>query len=329
VPALTPAALRKQIAAGSLGPLYVLVGEDDAEKTAVAAEFAEMIDEGLRAFNMDRLYGADADVNDLLQAAATLPMMAPRRLVIVLEAEKFLIPKRESKAARLRQGSGEARRSAEGAEAAEEDQEQLEAFLANPPDHATVVFVCGPLDQRRRVVKRLLEQAQVVNCGMIGDEADAERWVKTRAAGMGAPLDAGAVRALVRRTGLDLVRLRAGLERVALFAMGQATITGDDVRQAVPAAPEAQADFGIANAISRNDAAEALHELHLALDAGAPPYFVLGQLRSAAERLPPRWLRGGIEAVFRTDVALKSSGGEPRVLLERLVVELCEPRRRT
>lgn len=288
----------------------MLVGEDDVEKAAVAGEFAEMVDEGLRAFNVDRLYGAEADVDDLVQAAATLPMMAPRRLVIVFEAEGLLLPpKRESKAA-------------------EEDQERIEAFISDPPPHATVVFVCGPLDLRRRVVKQLMQEAQVVDCGTIGDEADAERWVKARAAGVGAPLDAGAVRALVRRTGLDLVRLRAGLERLALYAMGQPSVTAEDVRQAVPAAPEAQAEFGIANAISRNNAADALHELHLALDAGAPPYFVLGQLRSAAERLPPPRLRSGIEAVFRTDLALKSSGGEPRVLLERLVVELCETRRR-
>ena len=32
---------------------------------------------------------------------------------------------------------------------------------------------------------------------------------------------------------------------------------------------------------------------------------------------------GAIEAVFRTDLTLKRSGGDPRVLLERLVVELC------
>jgi DNA polymerase-3 subunit delta len=304
VPALSTAALRKQIASGSIGPLYVLVGEDDAEKSAVAAEFADTIDEGLRAFNMDRLYGDDADVDDLLNTAATLPMMAPRRLVVVIGAEQLLIPKRESKAA-------------------EKGQERLEAFFADPPDHATVVFVCGGLDLRRRVIKQLLQAAQVVDCGTIGDAADAERWVRARASSMNAPLDAGAVRALVRRAGLDLVPLRGGLERLALYAMGQSTITADDVRQAVPAAPEAQADFGVANAISRNDAAEALHELHLALDAGAPPYFVLGQLRTAAERLPATRVRNGIEAVFRTDLALKTSGGEPRVLLERLVVELC------
>jgi hypothetical protein len=58
------------------------------------------------------------------------------------------------------------------------------------------------------------------------------------------------------------------------------------------------------------------------------PVFVLGQLRLAAERLPGHRLRNGIDALFRADLALKSSGGEPRVLLERLVVELCEERKR-
>lgn len=309
MPQLTPAALRKQIASGDLGPLYMLVGEDEVEKSAVAAEFADTVDEGLRAFNVDRLYGGEVKVDDLIQAAATLPMMAPQRIVLILEAEKLLVPKRESKAA-------------------DEEQERLEQFIEDPPPHAAVVFVCGALDLRRRAVKLLVKRALLVDCGTIGDDADAERWVKARAARVGAPLDPGAVRALVQRAGLDIVRLRAGLERLTLYAMGQSAITAEDVRQAIPAAPEAQADFGIANAISRNNPAEALHELHLALDAGAPPYFVLGQLRSAAERLPVKRLRSGIEAVFRTDLALKSSGGEPRVLLERLVVELCETRRR-
>lgn len=310
MPALTPAALRTQIASGSIGPLYVLTGDDDTEKAAVAAEFADTIDEGLRAFNMDRLYGTDADVDDLVQAAATFPMMAPRRLVLVLAAEHLLIPKRESKAA-------------------EQDQERLEAFIADPPGHATIVFVCGALDLRRRIVKQLLQAAQVVNCGTIGDDdADAERWVQARAAGMNVPLDGGAVRALVRRAGRDLVRLRSGLERLALYAWGQPTITADDVRQAVPTAPDAPADWGIANAIERNDAAEALHQLDAALEMlNMPPQnaaiFLLGQVRLAARKFHGARLRAGMDAVMRTDLALKSSGGDPRILLERLVVELC------
>ena len=38
--------------------------------------------------------------------------------------------------------------------------------------------------------------------------------------------------------------------------------------------------------------------------------------------------RGAIEALFRTDLDLKRSAGDPRVLLERLVVELCGRRQR-
>jgi len=36
-----------------------------------------------------------------------------------------------------------------------------------------------------------------------------------------------------------------------------------------------------------------------------------------------RDLPGAVDALLRTDLALKTSGGDPRVLLERLIVELC------
>jgi DNA polymerase III delta subunit len=95
------------------------------------------------------------------------------------------------------------------------------------------------------------------------------------------------------------------------------------VRQVVPAGPQAQEDFGIANAIREGDVSGALRQLALSLDAGAVPFLLLGQLRWVAEKLPPQRIQSGIDAVFRTDLALKSSGGDPRILLERLVVELC------
>src|SRR6267378_8179282 len=98
MPPLTPAALRKQIASGDTARLYVLVGADDTEKSAVASDFAEMVDEGLRAFNVDHLYGGEMKADDLFDASATLPMMTPRRLVIVHDAERLLIPKRDGKA---------------------------------------------------------------------------------------------------------------------------------------------------------------------------------------------------------------------------------------
>lgn len=304
MPPVSLAALRSELAAGSAARLYVLVGADDTEKHAVAAELVDLVEPGLQAFNVDRIRGGEATIDDLVTAASMLPMMVPRRVVVMFEAERFLIPKKEGKNA-------------------EADQERLERFLQDVPPTTTLVFVCGHLDQRRRVVKWLFKEAQVVDCGTIADEGDAERWVKARAARDKVPVDNGAVRALVERAGTDLVRLRSGLERVALYALGQTVITAEDVRASVTQGPEAQADFGVAKAIWRSDAVEALRELSLVLDAGGVPFMMLGQLRAAAEKLPAAQLRPAMAALMRTDIALKSSGGDPRLLLERLVVELC------
>jgi len=308
VPALTTAILRKQLAAGETDPLYMLVGADDLEKSAVASEFAELVEEDLRPFNVERVYGAETKVDDLIDAVRTLPMMAPRRVVVIAEAEKLLMPKRESKAS-------------------EAEQERLEEFIKDPPRHATVVFVCGPLDRRRRVIQLMLKVAHVVDCGTIESEADAQRWVKARAAREKVTLEPAAVAELAARAGLDLVRLRAGFERLTLYALGQPTITVDDVRQAVSVGPEAQAEWGIANAIQRNDVREALRELGLAFDSGDVAVKILGQIRIAAEKLAGPRLRPAMDALLRTDIALKSSGGDHRILLERLVVEMCDPGR--
>ena len=63
-------------------------------------------------------------------------------------------------------------------------------------------------------------------------------------------------------------------------------------------------------------------------DAGEAPFMTLGQIGWwVRNKLPqmgsPDRVRAAVDAVFRTDLAMKSSGGEPRILLERLAVELC------
>jgi DNA polymerase-3 subunit delta len=314
MPHISTATLRTQIASGDTGPLYVLVGADDVERAAMAAEFAEVVDEGLRAFNVERFRGGEIQIDRLIDSAMTLPMMVPRRVIVVLDAERLFAPK------------GDGKLSERQKEAQERDQARLEAFLEAPPREATVVFVCGALDLRRKVVKLLLKQAQAVDCGSIDGAADAEKWVRARAVREGVALEPAAIRALAERAGPDIARLRAGLERVALYALGQKVVTAEDVRRAVPAGPLAPENFGIANAVKSGDARGALEQLGAAFDAGEVAYRLLGQLRWVAETLPPPRIRGAIDAVFRTDLALKSSGGDPRLLLERLVVELCSRR---
>ncbi len=100
MPTSTPAAVRKQITAGKPDPLYLIVGDDEAEMSHLAAELSGMVEDELRAFNVERMYATDKSSTPaaIVEAARQLPMMAPRRVVVVLRAEKLLKPKRKGKA---------------------------------------------------------------------------------------------------------------------------------------------------------------------------------------------------------------------------------------
>ena len=311
----TPASVRKQIQSGSADAIYLLQGEDEVEKSGLAHEFEELVEEGLRAFNVERIHVGDitngdklmAAVSSLVSAVRTLPMMAPRRVVIVLQAHSMLVPKRES-------------------DAATRALEELEALLRNPDPQTTLVLVAGTLDKRSRIYKLLAKQATLVECGVLEGLDDAVRWVANRVAGAAMKIDPAGARLLAERCGTDVKRLRNDVDRLLLYALGQKSITLDDVREIVGPA-SLQDDWAMANAIEAGDGKTALRQLALMLDAGAAPEQVLGQLgwlvRTKFPLQVPTMVRPAVQALFRTDLDLKRSAGEPRVLLERLVVELC------
>ena len=162
-------------------PIYLLQGEDEVEKSALAHEFDELVEEGLRAFNVERIHAGDLTTGDkladgvasLVAAVRTLPMMAPRRVVIVLQAEALLVPKRES-------------------EAAARALDELEALLkaARAADDA------GASSRPRRQAQPHVQAAgrsrrRSSNAASLDDLADAERWVRNRVAAAGAADRAG------------------------------------------------------------------------------------------------------------------------------------------
>ena len=331
MPTQTPSAVRNQIASGTADPIYLIVGEDEVEKSALAAEFADLVDEGLRAFNVERVHAGDYTTGDklldgvggIIAAARTLPMMAPRRIVIVLQAETLLAPKRES-------------------EAAARATEQLLAFLDQPEPMTTLVFVASSIDKRSRIVKQFQKSGTIVEIGAPDDVAGAERWVRSRVAQTGAEIEPAAARHLAvlagfperpqREGGGNLKRLRGDVDRLMLYALGEKRITLDAARMvAGPALLQDQ--WALTNAIESGNAAEALRQIALMFDAGGEAYMILGQLgwlvRSKFPAIAPAAVAPAIEALFRTDEQLKSSGGDPRILLERLVVELCSGKRAT
>jgi DNA polymerase-3 subunit delta len=252
-------------------------------------------------------------VAGLVAAVQTLPMMVPRRVVLLMQADTVLMPKRES-------------------EAATRALDEFETLVRNPSPYTTLVVVAAAVDKRGRIYKLLSKHATFVECGVLETVMDAERWVRNRVASAGAEIVPAGARLLAERCGPDVKRLRNDVERLLLYALGQKSITLDDVKQIVGPAVLLD-DWAMTNAIEAGDGATALRQLALILDAGAPPEKILGQLgwvvRAKFPVLAPARLRLAVDALFRTDVDLKRSAGDARVLLERLVVELCgrQPRR--
>jgi DNA polymerase-3 subunit delta len=324
----SPTEVRKQITAGKTAPLYLVEGGDLQSRNDLAQEFLAIVDEGLHAFNVEILHAADATsaaardqlINAILSAARTLPMMSPRRLILVHDAERLLSPKR----AKDEEEPPPAAAPAEKRKRAATPVEELENYFEAPEPMTTVVFIAGQLDVNRRLVKLLRQYAVAVDSGSLASPADAARWIKARLEKDEMWMEQKAVSLLLEATGLDLGSIRSEIEKLILYASGETSITATHVREVVTPQDEPGEGFAMGQAIWNADASWALREVAAQLEAGSQPPMVLGQIRAAAIRLrPDAKVRSALDAVFQTDLAIKSSTGTPRHLLERLVIELC------
>ena len=140
-------------------------------------------------------------------------------------------------------------------------------------------------------------------------------------------IDRDALQPLLAHAGSDIAILRGDVERIRLYCHGRKSVTVEDVESVVSGTALLN-PWAIVNAVERGNAGEALRQVRIVSEAGEAPYMTLGQIgwwvrNKLPQMAPPERVRAAVDAVFRTDLAMKSSGGEPRILLERLVVQLC------
>ena len=325
---MKPADLRKQIASGETGPLYLLEGDDLQSRHDLAVEFGALVDEGLHAFNVQSFYANEATnasardqmMGEIISAARTVPMMAPRRVLLVHEAEKLLSPRKgkdDEDAPAPSTTAGKKKRALTPSE-------EFEAYLESPEVLTTLVFIAGPLEANRRLVKVLRKRAVVVECGTLQDAAEAGKWVKAALQNEGFEIQPKAITALLDATGLSLGRIRAAVEKLALYVAGETMVTLQHVKDTTTPVDEPGGGPVVGFAIRDGDVKTALREVTTLLDSGAPHLPILGQIRWGAGLLrPDARARRGLDLVLETDLALKSSGGEPRHLIEKLVIQLC------
>jgi DNA polymerase-3 subunit delta len=330
LPTLDPRALETRLKAGKLDRVHVFVGEDVKLIDRMIDAVEATVDEGDRPFAVERVYAGEAGGApiDIAAAARIMPMLGDRRIVIVLRAERFLKPKRASKP-----GESEERVEEDASEAV--DLAPLEEYVESPVDSTTLVFVAAGIDKGRRFSKRVVEHSTVTEfAGLVVEGMGGRREVRTSAieqiarelAERGRSIEPSVLQVLVERAGGDISRLRDDVERLLLYTEGQKRISREDVDEIVAAQVTVADEWAVVNAIAAGDAGRAVREAAARLDRGDSPHALIGQLRwwvsaRLAEADASR-VRPAVEALLRTDLALKSSGGDERVLVERLIVEL-------
>jgi len=317
--------LRAEIDAGRMRSSYLVVGaepllRDDALEAIRTAALAD----GPTDFDYERLDGETATGAALLDAVATLPVLAPRRLVVL----------REPEASRAR-----ARGLAEALV-------EAHAALADGRD-CVLVVLAEKVDGRSRWVKTF-GAASLVHCDPPRKARELADFIGAEAMRQGVDIDRAAIAMLAERTGPQLLVLRQEIAKAALFA-------GPDARVGAKHVAESTSDvadepiWDLTDAIGEGRCGDALALLGRLLQAGSPPPAILGafvghfrklasvrhggrvagapfvirKLEGQSRRFSPGRLLACLAAIHQTDLALKGAGAlSPQIALERLVIAL-------
>ena len=196
--------LKKDIEAGKFAPIYYLGGKEPyfVDKLSKLIE-KKALTQDQEAFNKAVMYGADAKAGKLLSELRSFPMMmAPRRLVMLKEAQRF--DKREW--------------------------EKLLPYLEKPVDSTVFVitFKDKDLDQRTKPFKAI-EKNGVVFKGKPIYENKVGRWMVDYADSKGFKLDPAALPILTAYLGTNLGLIESELEKIFIY------LNGDTSKPVTPA----------------------------------------------------------------------------------------------
>jgi len=308
------------------------------EGAAGAPDSGELVEHDLAA----------APVRNALDDAASFGLFAQRRVLWLRNAEALL----------ARRGASASGDDSDGDDsetpqtASRHSVEAITAYFEKPQPGSVVVFEATSLDLADRDGLRKVERLEKllpVPCVRLDHPAigQAARYLSEEAGRRGFTLEQDAAPELVEACAGDLARARVELEKLLLYAAGRSRVTSADIEALVPEESSFTL-FEISDAIGDRDTPRALRLVGVMLQQNTPPLLVAsliaGQVRKllkskegAREWIHPKVrdqarkfttaeLTKALEKLFETDVALRSSPPDERVVLEGLVMDLARKR---
>ncbi len=320
-----------EVAGGTPGPLYGLFSEEDFLLSAGLAAFgASPAFSDNPSLNIERFLAAEAGPSKVLDSARTLPFLGSRRLIIVSEVHLYK---------------------------AEQAAEFL-TYFADPTPSTTLVLAGAKLDARTKFAKALNRSGKV----HVFQKMYARQlvpWLQGRARLRGKGLEPKAAAYLAELAGLGLGALDSEVEKLSLY-VGKAKNIDLATVERLLGGSRLYSIFDFTDAVAAGSLARALSAYNQLDSLGEPAVRVLAMLtrlfkqilqaRAVLDqggnqgmvqktlRTPPQAtetlvrrarqesaasLAKTLKRVLAADVALKSSPGQDRVIMERLVLDLC------
>jgi DNA polymerase-3 subunit delta len=339
---VTPGDALAQAKSGGLLPVYVVTGEEQLLRDEVVAALrAATLSGGIAAFNEDKFTAGEADVEAVVSAARTVPMLAARRFVLVRGAERW-----------------------EAAESESSPFDRLLAYAQAPVDSTCMVIVASKLDGRRKFALAARKGGYVVACEPL-DARALPSWIVERCARRGHAVDREVAELVAELVGPQLSTIDDAIERLSLYVGPGAPIDETAVGQCIARIRSADT-WALVDAVRSRDLGQALRTLADAYDPRDRGLMLLGALAWSVRQLArfQAALNGGasvdqaaqVAGVFQrpraqalaatlrgvrpaeverwilvladTDLALKRSRRSPDWILAEMLTRLCRPETR-
>lgn len=247
----------REISKGQVRPVYVCYGSE----THMMREFIQYLGEKWlppedRDFAVSKYDLAETPLETVLEDAQTSPFLGARKLVVADNALFFT---------GARDGGGHAT-------------ESLFAFLEQPPDFSTTVFVvpADKLDERRKIVKAAKQHKMVVAFPALSPD-DLAHWLRRQADRNRIRFTDGAAEKLLLLCGGNTQLMAAELEKLALHAGTEGTVDEQAVERLVSRTTE-QNVFLLVDELARLRLERAMDIFHDLLKHREEPIKILSLL---------------------------------------------------
>ena len=262
--------IRKDIAAGSLRPVYLLRNGQRQEPLLARRAYdmlcAAVIAGGPRGFNEQTFQGEKCSGHAIASACNHLPMMAPRRLVVVRNVNRLKADQQDVLAAYCQAAS-----------------ETTVLVLSEDPATGPGKGQPRAIDGRRKLAKAVKKNGLDCSFKRLYGRA-LEQWVIGEVEALGKSIEGRFADYLEAALGNDLGQIYNALSLASLFVGDAPVIRTEDLEQVISGRRQ-EALWDLLDAVGERSMVGAMHNLQRLYAQGEEPFSLLNLLKKRVREL--------------------------------------------